>query len=107
MLIKIQTHPVSYVSAALPVRSVIPAYFSFDVTSVNTHRPLRVRINIAGDARMRALSRPRWVCTEDARAALKMESVSVLAALVEEERARFPSGAPGKFVYGTAGFRDK
>ena len=42
-----------------------------------------------------------------ARAALKMESVSVLAALVEEERARFPSGAPGKFVYGTAGFREK
>ena len=43
----------------------------------------------------------------DACAALKMESVSVLAALVEEERVRFPSGAPGKFVYGTAGFRDK
>ena len=40
-----------------------------------------------------------------ARAALKMESV--LAALVEEERARFPSGAPRRFVYGTAGFREK
>jgi len=71
-----------------------------------THCPLRVRINIpCGDVRMRALIEPSVY--RDARAALKMESVSVLAALVEEERARFPSGAPGKFVYGTAGFRDK
>ena len=31
----------------------------------------------------------------------------MLAALVEEERGRFPSGAAGKFVYGTAGFREK
>jgi len=32
---------------------------------------------------------------------------AVIASLVEEEHARFPSGAPGKFAYGTAGFRER
>lgn len=54
---------------------------------------------------MHIITKKHWVLVGEAFVRVQMEAI--IAALVEEERKRFPDGVPWTFSYGTAGFREK
>jgi len=72
------------------------------------HRLIRTVLTTTLDSLLYSTVDREHLCACALKQSFKMDRMeAVIASLVEEEHARFPSGAPGKFAYGTAGFRER